>query len=69
MSPLVAALIDTRSAAEFLRRIDEPEDKIKGTLPGRTITARGYVPGWHWTKGDGLRAATQRSTAEWRTSA
>ena len=41
-----AALIHTRCVAEFLRRTDEPAD---------TITARDYIPGWHWTKGEELK--------------
>jgi len=45
-SMLEAALIHTRCIAEFLRHSGEPED---------TITARDYEPGWHWTKGEGLK--------------
>ena len=44
---LEAALTHTRCVAEFLRHSREPED---------TITARDYVPGRHWTKGEGLKA-------------
>jgi hypothetical protein len=40
-SMLEAALIHTRCVAEFLRHSGEPED---------TITARHYVPGWHWRR-------------------
>src|SRR5680860_965540 len=45
-SMLEAALIHTRCVAEFLRHSGESED---------TITARHYVPGWHWRKGEGLK--------------
>jgi hypothetical protein len=45
-SMLEAALIHTRCVAEFLRRSDQPDDPV---------TARDYVSGWHWTKGEGLK--------------
>jgi hypothetical protein len=43
---LEAALIHTRCVAELLRHSGEPEG---------TITARNYVPSWHWRKGEGLK--------------
>jgi hypothetical protein len=46
-SMLEAALIHARCLAEFLRHTGDPED---------TITAKSYVPDWHWTKGEGLKA-------------
>jgi hypothetical protein len=45
-SMLEAELIHTRCVAEFLRRSDDPDD---------TVTARDYVPGWHWTNGERLK--------------
>jgi hypothetical protein len=45
-SMLEAALVHARCVAEFLRHSGEPED---------TITARDYIPDWHWIKGEGLK--------------
>jgi hypothetical protein len=45
-SMLEAALIHTRCVAEFLRRTNQPEN---------TITAKDYVPAWHWMEGEGLK--------------
>jgi hypothetical protein len=45
-STLEAALIHTRCVAEFLRHSGQPTD---------TITARDYVSGWHWAKGEPLK--------------
>ena len=59
-SMLEAALIHTRCVAEFLRTSGESPDNV---------TARDYVAGWHWTKGEGLKANLPRSTAGWLTSA
>lgn len=52
-SLLEAALIHTRCVAEFLRRSDG-EDKND---PSRSVVvARDYVPTWHWSDGEPLRA-------------
>jgi hypothetical protein len=45
-STLEAALIHTRCVAEFLRHSGQPTD---------AITARDYVSGWHWAKGEPLK--------------
>lgn len=52
-SILEAALIHTRCIAEFLRRSDGEDTND----PSRSvIVARDYVPNWHWTEGEPLRA-------------
>ena len=43
---LEAALIHARCVGEFLRHTGQPAD---------TITAKDYVPTWHWRKGEGLK--------------
>jgi len=45
-SMLEAALIHARCVAEFLRHSGSPD---------HTITAKDYVPSWHWTKGERLK--------------
>lgn len=53
-SILEAALIHTRCIAEFLRRSDGEDTND----PSRSvIVARDYVPTWHWTAGEPLKAA------------
>lgn len=52
-SILEAALVHTRCVAEFLRRSDGEDTND----PGRSvIVARDYVPTWHWTEGEELKA-------------
>lgn len=52
-SILEAALIHTRCVAEFLRR---PDGEDKQDPARNVIVARDYVPNWHWTEGEALKA-------------